>query len=287
MSYLMPQRRQGRGSSGPESLFEVNRRSRKSKSRRSSKAKRRVKFRHGGLRLVRFVLQSSSIYSPFFLARFGMRELCAWFSRHVRNLHSACLSHEREYCAGVCYGDTERAFEALLERLSSFFVVLLTCRFTLCLFIVESKSRVKHETNSQVLFSSFVLSCADKFTGRLFWGVFKHRNGEIPKCENKIKSRSSKLMSLSEAVRGSATHGRPPWFATVKRCNLTQKLCWVPFATKSPPRTSKRHRTSPVEITTRPSQAKEKGPHDTAYSLTVTHPRTNPGFEKRNRHTDD
>ena len=38
-----PQRRQGRGSSGPESLFEVNRRSRKSKSRRSSKAKRRVK----------------------------------------------------------------------------------------------------------------------------------------------------------------------------------------------------------------------------------------------------
>ena len=58
-----------------------------------------------------FVLQSSSIYSPFFLARFGMRELCAWFSRHVRNLHSACLSHEREYCAGVCYGDTERAFE--------------------------------------------------------------------------------------------------------------------------------------------------------------------------------
>ena len=46
MRYLMqttPQRRQGRGSSGPESLFEVNRRSRKSKSRRSSKAKRRVK----------------------------------------------------------------------------------------------------------------------------------------------------------------------------------------------------------------------------------------------------
>ena len=38
-----PQRRQGRGSSGPESLFEVNRRSRKSKSHRSSKAKRRVK----------------------------------------------------------------------------------------------------------------------------------------------------------------------------------------------------------------------------------------------------
>ena len=38
-----PQRRQGRGSSGPESLFEVNRRSRKSKSYRSSEAKRRVK----------------------------------------------------------------------------------------------------------------------------------------------------------------------------------------------------------------------------------------------------
>ena len=32
-----PQRRHGRGSSGPESLFKVNGRSRKSKSRRSSK----------------------------------------------------------------------------------------------------------------------------------------------------------------------------------------------------------------------------------------------------------
>ena len=117
------------------------------------------------------------------------------------------ITRERVTCAGVCYGDTERAFEALLERLSSFFVVLLTCRFALCLFITESKSRVKHETNPQVLFSSFVLSCADKFTGRLFWGVFKHRNDEIPKCENQVKSRSSKIMSLSEAVRGK--HGVP------------------------------------------------------------------------------
>ena len=179
-----PQRRQGRGSSGPESLFEVNRRSRKSKSRRSSKAKRRVKSPPDSGTVDSdwyvFLLQSSSLYSPFFLARFGMRELCAC-SRHVRNLHSACLLHERERvtCAGVCYGDTERAFEALLERLSSFFVVLLTCRFALCLFITESKSRVKHETNPQVLFSSFFLSCADKFTGRLFWGVFKHRNTEM------------------------------------------------------------------------------------------------------------
>ena len=38
-------------------------------------------------------------YFPFFLARFGMRELCACFSRHVR-LHSSCLS-VLEYCAGV------------------------------------------------------------------------------------------------------------------------------------------------------------------------------------------
>ena len=124
-------------------------------------------------------------------------------STPVRNLHSACLSHEREYCAGVCYGDTERAFEALLQRLSSFFVVLLTCRFALCLFIVESKSRVKHETNPQVLFSSFVLSCADKFTGRLFWGVFKHRNGEIPKCENKMT-----------------------WKGHQKSCHYFESQCW-------------------------------------------------------------
>ena len=91
----MPQRRQGRESSGSESLFEVYRRSRKLKSWCSPKAKRRVKitsrFRHGGLRLVRFALQSSSIYSPFFMARFGMRERCASFFRHVR-LHYTCLS---------------------------------------------------------------------------------------------------------------------------------------------------------------------------------------------------
>ena len=112
------------------------------------------------------------------------------------------IIRERVTCAGVCYGDTERAFEALLERLSSFFVVLLTCRFALCLFITESKSRVKHETNPQVLFSSFhvqINSRADYFGACL--------NTEIPKCENQVKSRSSKIMSLSEAVRGK--HGVP------------------------------------------------------------------------------
>ena len=118
-----------------------------------------------------------------------------------------CIPHvyytrESHLCGCMLWRHRKSFRSSLLERLSSFFVVLLTCRFALCLFIAESKSRVKHETNPQVLFSSFVLSCADKFTGRLFWGVFKHRNGEIPKCGNQIKSRSSKIMSLSEAVRG-------------------------------------------------------------------------------------
>ena len=181
------------------------------------------------------------------------------------------ITRERVTCAGVCYGDTEGAFEALLERLSSFFVVLLTCRFALCLFIAESKSRVKHETNPQVLFSSFVLSCADKFTGRLFWGLFKHRNSEIPKCENQIKSRSSKIMSLSEAVRGK--HGVPHmggrldlrrWSAVTWRKNS------VGFPSQPNPLRGRQ------KDIARPcwnhheacSQAKEKGPQDTAYSLT-------------------
>ena len=56
----------GRESSRSESLFEVNERNRKSKSRCSSKA-----IRHGGLRLVRFVLQSK-------LAQFTLHS-----SRHV------------------------------------------------------------------------------------------------------------------------------------------------------------------------------------------------------------
>ena len=122
-----PQRRQGRGSSGPESLFEVNRRSRKSKSRRSSKAKRRVKSPPDSGTVDSdwyvFLLQSSSLYSPFFLARFGMRELCAC-SRHVRNLHSACLLHERESHLWGCmlwrhrksFRSTVRKIEQLLCR---------------------------------------------------------------------------------------------------------------------------------------------------------------------------
>ena len=67
MRYLMQTTPQtGRESSRSESLFEVNERNRKSKSRCSSKA-----IRHGGLRLVRFVLQSK-------LAQFTLHS-----SRHV------------------------------------------------------------------------------------------------------------------------------------------------------------------------------------------------------------
>ena len=133
-----PQRRQGQESCVPESLFEVNGRSRKSKLRCSSKAKRRVKitsrFRHGGLRLVRFVLQSSSIYSPFFMARFGMRELRACSSRHV-HLHSSCLSHDRAYCSAYAM-ETPRDLKCIrtvgkIEQLlcRSANLEPLTCRF--------------------------------------------------------------------------------------------------------------------------------------------------------------
>ena len=60
---------------------------------------------------------------------------------------------------------------------------------------------------------------------------------------------------------------------SVKRCNLIDKLCWFPLAIKSPPRTSKRHRTSPVVTK---SALPKKVPRDTAYSLAVTHPSTYP-----------
>ena len=70
-----PQRRQRRGSSRPVSLL---RSTDAAESRcRSSKTKCRVKltsrFRHGGLKLVRFVLQSTSIYSPSLTLRWYVR----------------------------------------------------------------------------------------------------------------------------------------------------------------------------------------------------------------------
>ena len=56
----------------------------------------------------------------------------------------------------------------------------------------------------------------------------------------KIKSTSSKIISLSEAVRWKTRGAECHTWQTVKRCNLTHKLCGVPFATKSPQGTSKR-----------------------------------------------
>ena len=125
-----PQRSQGRESSGPESLLEVNGRSRKSKSWCSSEAKRRVKitrFRHGGLRLVRFVLQSSSIYSPFFMARFGIRELCACFSRCSFAFRICIVYHTRESIAVRVYAmETPRELSKCIRTVRK--IEQLLCR---------------------------------------------------------------------------------------------------------------------------------------------------------------
>ena len=101
---------------------------------------------------------------------------CACFSRHVL-LHSTCLYDTRVLCGVYVW----RHRESFQERLSSFFVILLTCHFVhIITFIVDSKSRVKRETNKmeacktspQVLFTS--CTCADKCTGRLFFIAFSN-----------------------------------------------------------------------------------------------------------------
>ena len=76
-----PQRRQGRGSSGPESLFEVNRRSRKSKSRRSSKAKRRVKSPP----------DSGTVDSDWYVFCFTLAHFTLHSSWHVLGCVNLCL----------------------------------------------------------------------------------------------------------------------------------------------------------------------------------------------------
>ena len=76
MKYLMqttPQRRQGRGSSGPESLFEVNGRSRKSKTLCSSKAKRRVKSPP----------DSGTVDSDWYVLCFNLAQVTLYSSWHV------------------------------------------------------------------------------------------------------------------------------------------------------------------------------------------------------------
>ena len=182
MGYLMqptPQRRQGQESSRPYSVSEIYGQGRKSKSRcGSSKAKRHVKitsrFRHGGLRLIRFVLQSSSIYSPFFLARFGCVNIevstavwsacvclcCYLFSQHVR-LRSAYLYETRAVRVYVRrHGESFRSVYGLLGR---FFVVLLSCHFTRHVYCQPKKPRnmkpIKWK-RSKLLTSC--CTCADK-----------------------------------------------------------------------------------------------------------------------------
>ena len=184
--------------------FEVYGTQQKSKSWcRSSKAKCRVeltsRFRHGGLRLLRFVLQSTSIYSPSLLWEcialvcacpsvrgaaanvytvhghsHRMRSatcicyLCAWVHNFFRipaywkqsmflqtfsfAFRMFILSHGADGSLSrwkVCSSKIDEFasnWPTELERVSS---VLPTCRFArtvLCLSL-NSKSRVKHETN--------------------------------------------------------------------------------------------------------------------------------------------
>ena len=76
MRYLMqttPQRRQGRESSGRESLFEVNGQSRKLKSRCSSKVKRHVKSPS----------DSSMVYSDWYVLCFNLAQFTLHSSWHV------------------------------------------------------------------------------------------------------------------------------------------------------------------------------------------------------------
>ena len=61
---------------------------------------------------------------------------------------------------------------------------------------------------------------------------------------NKSQRRSKHILPL---------HTWPPCFTTVKHHNLMLR---VPLTTKFPPRTSKRHRASPVEIATRLGEEK-------------------------------
>ena len=71
----------------------------------------------------------------------------------------------------------------------------------------------------------------------------KWRNVKIKQTQRHQKScHYRKRFSGKHGVRSATTWS--PWFATVMHCNLMHKLCWVPFANKSPPRTSKRHRMS-------------------------------------------
>ena len=154
----------------------------------SSKANRHVKitsrFRHGGLRLVWFVLQStcSSIYSPFFLARFGVRE---HWNEYVSVKRSACVclcySPDMFVCIPHVYYETRavrvcvqrhgESFQSVYGLLGRFFVVLLTCHFAAC----HVYCRPKKPWNMKPIKwarTKLLTSCsayADKFMGRLFW----------------------------------------------------------------------------------------------------------------------
>ena len=165
-----PQRRHGRGSSGPESLFEVNGRSRKSKSRRSSKAKRRVKSPP----------DSRAVDSDWYVLCFNLAQFTLHSSRHVSecvnllgspDIFAICIPH-------VCYGDTERA--------ACFFVVLLTYRLL-------------RNQPAGFVFAFRLEHVQINLRADYFGACLKT---EMTKFENKIKSRTSKIMALSEAVRG-------------------------------------------------------------------------------------
>ena len=113
------------------------------------------------------------------------------------------------------------------------------------------------------------------------------KSWEMAKYRNVIKNHVT-IRSGSWETR-SATHGWPPWFATVKRCNLKQKLCGFP-SQPNPLRGRQKGIAHPLLESPRGLvRRRKKDPTTQPYSLTVTHPRTNParpgltsdaGFEK-------
>ena len=129
------------GSSGPESLFEVNGRSRKSKSRCSSVQKRSLVWKSPPdsgkvdsdwyvlcFNLAQFNLHSSWHVLGCVNFVLGSPDVIVIYIPHVDHM----ITWERVLCGFTLWRHQRESFRSVcgpLERLSSFFFALLTCRF--------------------------------------------------------------------------------------------------------------------------------------------------------------